>query len=84
MPTHNKTRRAFAQRKYPEPYQWLAKSLDQVEETAWSEHDLKIRAIGRDAFKRGGRRRMRIVWEKLYDRGIIVGNRWEGIGGWYA
>lgn len=45
--------------------------------------DPKIRAIGRRAYRRGGREEMiRVFWE-LYEDGIHVGHNWDGIGGWW-
>lgn len=45
--------------------------------------DPKIRAIGRRAYKRGGREEMlRVFWE-LYEKGIHVRHDWDGVGGWW-
>lgn len=65
-------------------YRFLAATLAEVEEQPWDSHDLKIRAIGQRAFDQSGRRAMLAAYWKLQKQGVLVGGRWDGIGGWYA
>lgn len=64
--------------------QYLTTTLADVKEQSWDDDDLKIRAIGRRAFDQGGRRAMLAAYWKLQKQGVLVGGRWDGIGGWYA
>jgi hypothetical protein len=82
MRKHDTSSASGSQRTNSDNYQWLSKSLAEVEETQPSKTDLQLRAIGTRAHKEGGREKMLATFWRLKRRGISVGYAWDGIGGW--
>lgn len=76
-------RKILSPRNRADPYEYLTKTIADVEERPPTEHDERIRAIGKRACRLGGITLMREVFWRLDRQGIKVGYRWDGIGGWY-
>jgi hypothetical protein len=83
MRTHDKANHRGSQRTNSDKYEWLSKSLAEVEETPPTNTQLQLRAIGKRAHDKGGRAKMLATFSRLKKRGIDVGYAWDGIGGWY-
>jgi hypothetical protein len=81
MPVNNTPRSRGSQRS--KTYQWLGRSLADVEDVPPSKTAIQLRDIGKRAHREGGREKMLVTFRRLKKRGISVGYAWDGIGGWY-
>lgn len=70
-------------RKRAQSYEFLSKSIAEVEERPLSARAKRIRAIGLNAFYVGGIDLMSDLFWCLEKQGVRVGGYWDGIGGWY-
>lgn len=90
MPKHVKsksaphsTRKILGPRKRAGSYEYLSKPIADVDELPPTARDERIRAIGKRAYRLGGKDLMHELFWRLDRQGTKVGCRWDGIGGWY-